>query len=101
MIYIWNVAYQNMKKAIDLQARYYNARHRMINFAVGDLVLLNTVNLRLRGVSGKLRKKFIGPFRVSEKIGTQSYRIELPQDCKLHNVFHVSLLRRRNESAYV
>lgn len=45
-----------------LRGKYYNERHIMIEFQVGDFVLSNTLNLRLKGVSGKLRKKFIGHF---------------------------------------
>ena len=73
----------------------------MISYEVGDLVLLNTVNLKSKGISGKLRKKFIGPFRIIERIGTQSYRVELPQECKIHNVFHVSILKFWNENKFV
>ena len=65
----------------------------MTDFEVGNLVLLNTVYLRLRGVSGKLRKKFIEPFRVIERMVTQSYRLLLPQEWTLQIFFHISLLK--------
>ena len=61
----------------------------MIEFQIGELVLVNTVSLRLKVVNGNLRKKFIGPFPVIKKIDTQSYRLQLPQEWKLHNVFHI------------
>ena len=38
-------------------------------------------------------KRFVGPFRVIETIGEQAYRLALPDDWKIHPVFHVSLLR--------
>ena len=37
---------------------------------------------------------FFGPFRVEQKVGTLSYRLQLPSGCKLHPVFHVSQLRK-------
>ena len=38
--------------------------------------------------------RFIGPFRIQEKIGPVAYRLVLPPHLhKTHNVFHVSVLR--------
>jgi hypothetical protein len=42
----------------------------------------------------KLSPRFIGPFRIQEKIGPVAYRLVLPPHLhKTHNVFHVSVLR--------
>ena len=35
----------------------------------------------------------MGPFRITEVIGQQAYRLALPEDWKIHPVFHVSLLK--------
>ena len=44
---------------------------------------------------GKLSPRFIGPYEVIEKVGPVEYRLALPLDLKkIHNVFHVSMLRR-------
>ena len=60
---------------------------------MGDLVLLSTRNLKMKGIPSKLQKRFVGPFRVIEAIGEQAYSLALPEDWKIHPVFHVSLLR--------
>ena len=47
------------------------------------------------GKNGKLSPNFIGPYEVKEKMGPVAYRIALPQELeKIHNYFHVSMLRR-------
>ena len=49
------------------------------------------------GKKGKLSPRFIGPFKVIEKVGQMAYRLALPQELEnIHNAFHVSMLRRYN-----
>ena len=44
---------------------------------------------------GKLAPRFIGPFPVMSQVGTVAYQLELPPELsEVHNVFHVSQLRR-------
>ena len=64
-----------------------------MQFAVGDSVLLSTQNLRLKGILHKLQQKFCSPYKVVEKIGTQAYRLKLPDTWRIHPVFHVPLLK--------
>ena len=42
------------------------------------------------GLSRKLADKFVGPFRVLEHVGEVSFKLELPTNWRIHNVFHVS-----------
>jgi len=43
----------------------------------------------------KLTTPFVGPFEIVEKIGAVAYRIALPPSLSnLHDVFHVSQLRK-------
>ena len=47
------------------------------------------------GKKGKLSPRFIGPYEVIEKVRPVAYRLALPLELeKIHNVFHVLILRR-------
>ena len=47
------------------------------------------------GKKGKLSPRFVGPFEILEKIGTLAYCLALPPNLsQIHNVFHVSMLRK-------
>ena len=47
------------------------------------------------GKKGKLSPRFIGLYEVIEKVSPVAYKLALPPDLeKIHNVFHVSMLRR-------
>jgi len=46
-------------------------------------------------MKGKLALRFIGPFEIQKHIELVAYEINLPSQLpKVHNVFHVSLLRK-------
>ena len=47
------------------------------------------------GKRGKLNPRFVGPFEILQKVGTVAYRLALPPtDHPVHDVFHISLLRK-------
>ena len=47
------------------------------------------------GKKGKLSPRFIGSYEVIEKVGPVTYRLALPPELEnIHNVFHMSMLRR-------
>jgi hypothetical protein len=61
-------------------------------YCPGDLVWLNTKNLRMNRPSWKLDYKCHGPFPVIKEVGKYAYELELPPTMDVHPVLHVSLL---------
>jgi hypothetical protein len=64
-------------------------------------VWLKARNLPVKTPSKKLAPLQYGPYKVTERISPVAYRIGLPSEMKVHNVFHVDLLTPyRSTSAY-
>ena len=57
----------------------------------------------LFGKKGKSSPRFIGPYEILERIGPMAYCLALSSElAKLHNLFHVSLLRRyRSDESHI
>lgn len=85
-------AAEHLRNAYKAQAKYYNKSHKPQTYKVGDLVMLATKNLKQKRPSKKLSHKYMGPFRITDKVGAQAYRLLLPSTYRIHNTFHVSLL---------
>ena len=97
-------AKEAMQAAQDRMSFYRNKGRRPQEFAVGDQVLLKSTNIHFKGTAvkrggtspkqtRKLLPKWVGPFKVSERIGELAYRLELPATLPIHNVFHTELLK--------
>ena len=83
-------AQNRMKKQADL-------RRRELKFKVGDEVYLKLRPYRQRSLAKKrcekLAPKLYGPYRIMEEIGEVAYRLDLPPEAMIHNVFHISQLK--------
>ncbi|CAI7796624.1 unnamed protein product [Closterium sp. NIES-53] len=75
------------------QKQYADRQRRDHSVAVGDQVLLDTRNLNLSHLPSKLRPRFCGPFLVEAQVTLVTFRLRLPDTWKLHNAFHVQLLK--------
>ena len=83
-----------MQAAQDRYKHYYDEKRRPSELSVGQSVLLRTTNLAFKGGGArKLFPKWVGPFQVVERVGSASYRLELPPYLNVHPVFHVELLK--------
>ncbi|XP_073304587.1 uncharacterized protein [Primulina huaijiensis] len=53
------------------------------------------------GKRGKLSPRYIGPYEILEKIGDRAYRLAIPPSLsRIHDVVHVSMLRKYMPDAY-
>jgi len=89
-----------IKAAQDRQKKYANVRRTPLEFSMGDQVFLKVApwkNMLRFGLKGKLTTCFIGPFKILQRVGLVAYKVDLPpQLAKVHDVFHISLLRKAN-----
>ncbi|KAJ1574395.1 hypothetical protein NDA15_001263 [Ustilago hordei] len=77
----------------------YNRKHKDIEFKVGDMVYINCRNWKTRRPTPKLDTRFAGPYPVQEWVGRRAYRITLPANLRVHDVFHVSMLEPARTSS--
>ncbi|XP_058774497.1 uncharacterized protein LOC131648787 [Vicia villosa] len=89
---------EKMKASQSRQKSYHDKRRKELEFESGDHVFLRVTPVTGVGralKSKKLTPRFIGPYQISERVGTVAYRVALPPNLSnLHDVFHVSQLRK-------
>ncbi|GJR60421.1 putative reverse transcriptase domain-containing protein [Tanacetum coccineum] len=89
---------QRIQAARDRQKSYADLKRKPIEFQVVDRVMLKVSPWKwvIRfGKRGKLNPRYVGPFKVLERIGSVAYKLELPQELnRVHNTFHVSNLKK-------
>jgi hypothetical protein len=89
---------ENLRIAQSRQKTYADHHRSELHFKVGDHVYLKVSpfkGTRRFQVRGKLAPRFIGPFRITKRVGVVAYQLDLPQSLStIHNVFHISQLKK-------
>ncbi|GKE93211.1 putative reverse transcriptase domain-containing protein, partial [Tanacetum coccineum] len=90
-------SYNNSYHA-SVKAAPFKALYGVVHLCVGTSVMLKFSPWKgvVRFVKrGKLNPRYVGPFKVLEKVGAIAYKLRLPQELiKVHNTFHVSNLKK-------
>ncbi len=91
---LWELANANLDKAHKRYKDFADKSRREVKFQVGDEMWLNIKNFRLpEGLSHKFMGPYAGPFKVLEKKLSDTYKLELPKNLRVHPTFHESLLK--------
>nr|GEW54698.1 hypothetical protein [Tanacetum cinerariifolium] len=89
---------EKLKSVSDRQKSYADNRRKPLEFEVGDCMLLKVSPWKgvIRFVKrGKLALRYVGPFKILERIGPVAYRLRLPKELSsVHDTFHVSNLKK-------
>ncbi|XP_016192233.1 uncharacterized protein LOC107633112 [Arachis ipaensis] len=85
------------------QKRYADQRRKSLEFEVGEHVFLRvtlTTGIGRAIKTKKLNPRFIGPFEILRRFGPVAYQVSLPPHLSnLHDVFHMSQLRKYTSDA--
>ncbi|KAJ3550669.1 hypothetical protein NMY22_g303 [Coprinellus aureogranulatus] len=93
---------QDVRKEVEAALRVDKARQKRDyetgkrtahSFQVNDYVWLSAKNIAIKVPTRKLGDLYLGPFKITEKVGDLDYRLQLPDSLsRLHPVFHIDKL---------
>ncbi|KAJ9540003.1 hypothetical protein OSB04_026509 [Centaurea solstitialis] len=95
---IWDETRMHLLKAQFRMKQQADLKRTEVEFEKGDWVFLKLRPYRqkslIKGNQPKLLARFYGPYQISERLGKVAYRLLLPDEARIHPVFHVSQLRK-------
>ena len=87
----------NLKVAQDRQKSQADLKRTQKQFQVGEHVFIKVrpkkSSMRL-GICAKLAPRYRGRFEILSRIGQVAYQFALPPNLKVHNVFHIFVLKK-------
>ena len=65
-----------------------------MKYYMSDLIMLSIINFKQKRFNKKISHKFVKFFKIENKIDAQIYRFILFTIYRIHNIFHVFLLKK-------
>ncbi|GAU48626.1 hypothetical protein TSUD_405850 [Trifolium subterraneum] len=89
---------EQLLRAQDVMRAQANKHRREVEYQVGDMIYLKIQPYKLRKLANRINQKlsprYYGPYEVEQKIGEVAYKLKLPEESRVHPVFHASLLKK-------
>lgn len=87
------MARHNLVKAVKRMKRSADSGRMHLEFKVGDRVFLKMDPIQFRpprGLSPTLARRFNGPYTMTKRVGKVTYKLQLSNHMRVHDIFHVS-----------
>ena len=94
-------AQEQLKAAHFRMKRQVDKTRWEVQLKLGEEVVLSTKHLRTYAehLPVKLRRRWVGPFRINKIVSSVAYGVDLPTTWHIHPVFHISRLKKFHRSA--